>query len=105
MCPRIRYFVMSERSSLSSADQQHQWIESKLQTVGEAINQIKQYKHLHTNPLHSPAKDEKVAIKDLVIIREIFSEITDDLEKVPMSERKTVTSLRLIQTYVRVKIK
>jgi hypothetical protein len=89
---------MSERTSLSPADQQHQWIEEKLRTVVESINQIKQSSQTHVNLPQSPANQGKVAIKDLVIIQEHFDDIAADLEKVPMEERKRVTSLKLIQT-------
>ena len=63
---------MSERTSLSPADQQHQWIEEKLRTIGEAINQLKQSAQPHNNPPQPPAKQGKVAFKDLVVNREHF---------------------------------
>ena len=69
MCPQIGYYAMSERTSLSSADQQHQWIEEKLRTIGEAINQLKQNKPPQIGHPSSPAKQEKVVFKDLVILK------------------------------------
>ena len=69
MCPQIGYYVMSEKTSLSSADQQHQWIKDKLRTIGEAINQLKRNNSPQIGHPSSPAKQEKVVFKDLVILK------------------------------------
>ena len=101
MCPQIGYYAMSQRATLTSADQQHEWIEDRLRTITEAIAKIKQSKPPLPNPPESPAKHPKVAIKDEVIEGEDFGDIADQLEKMDIADRKKVTVLRLIQTYVR----
>jgi hypothetical protein len=65
---------MSQKSTLSLADQQQQWIEDKLQTITEAISNTK-----HKGPFPNSSSSQTVVIKDTAIDGGTFGDIAAKL--------------------------